>query len=126
MVAYFAGECPSGWELYTDLSGRFALASSGSTFTVHSTGGAATHTLSEAEMPLHNHIVGGTDIGPVSVGTSGADTMSRNVDNYPSLTARTTSYRGSSAAHNNMPPYLVLNACQKTKAYRGNVFIYSE
>lgn len=66
-----------------------------------SVGGAETHTLSVAEMPEHQHVVGfGTNL------VAGGFTL-------PSLgagsTANVTGKQGGNAAHNNMQPYRALN-----------------
>lgn len=70
------------------------------------TGGAATHTLSTAEIPSHSHSI----LGNVGVGSS----------NFPSFAApdqgatRTTEATGGGGAHNNMPPYYALAFIMKT------------
>ena len=103
----------TSWE---KLEGRFLLGSS-STYTNGATGGEATHTLAYDEMPKHTHLMysgnGGGD------GTWEPDGGSYLVD---SVTDNKTTwwaplgmnYAGASAAHNNMPPYLVVNMWKRT------------
>jgi microcystin-dependent protein len=92
-VPGLAGRLPIGVGTGSGLTPR-ALAASG---------GAETHVLSKAEMPVHQHTVtgqmmaGGTGFGALQV-----------FDGMAPLDA-TTSNEGSGSAHNNMPPFLALN-----------------
>ena len=100
--------------LTPDLRGRFILGSGqGVSLTnrnIHETGGTEEETLTEAQMPSHNHrqhIVKGNDLnwsstygGPYSVGTD--DKFAQGY--YGSY----TDSKGSDQPHNNMPPFYVL------------------
>jgi len=82
-------------------AGRMLLGNGGG-YTAGDTGGAATHTLTEAEMPAHTHVVAhvngnNTVNGSGNVGTAGG---------YASN--KTSNSTGGGAAHNNMPPYIVV------------------
>jgi microcystin-dependent protein len=78
-----------------DLGGRFPLAADGGDYQTGDTGGEATHTLTENEMPAHSghHGASNVNIGAQSRYTS---------DTPAGIT------KGGGAAHNNMPPYLTL------------------
>jgi len=78
------------------------------------TGGAATHTLTTAELPAHHHITAahshtigtrpaaGSNTGSVSLGSLAANgTISTSTQ-----AAADTSDTGGGGAHNNMPPYM--------------------
>ena len=97
------------WEQIKD---RFLLAA-GITYTGGATGGEATHKLTVSEMPDHGHsvaVAGGTD----SYG------MTRTaISGFASKTAgwtdsSTVIHTGGGAAHNNMPPYLVVYIWKRT------------
>lgn len=95
----------TSWE---KLEGRFLLGSS-STYKPGSTGGEATHTLTANEMPEHRHSIyypnGGGPYGDAAISYpegSGTDKT------WQAEMCKTES-AGGSAAHNNMPPYLVVN-----------------
>ena len=75
------------WQQIKDM---FVLAA-GDSYSVNSTGGEKTHTLTIDEIPSHDHSF--TPSGTVSSSFSG--------------TTGTTDSRGSGTAHNNMPPYIV-------------------
>ena len=96
------------WE---QLQNVFLYASGGS-YSVGDTGGEETHTLTIDEMPSHNHrqqtpnwIQRGTDGSPKGVGD---DRCGFQSDAYY------TESTGGSGAHNNMPPYLVVNMWKRT------------
>ena len=106
------------WEQIQD---RFLLAS-GSTYSAGSTGGEASHTLTEYEMPLHNHDVA-TDSNPDYVWTvEGANYTgkvnktgiyaSSNEIAYGYRVA--TTYNGGNQPHNNMPPYIAVYVWKRT------------
>lgn len=90
------------WE---QIQGRFLLASSES-YPAGSTGGEATHTLTEGEMPRHVHnghfinlsMAGGFDYMPGGQYVADSDTTPT----------------GGGQPHNNMPPYLVVYMWQRT------------
>lgn len=112
----------TSWE---KLEGRFLLGSD-STYNPGSTGGEATHTLTLNEMPVHNHdglyysyidtensvtLNGGTASYHIPWGSSsypgdyGAGTGEKEL---------ITGNAGGGTAHNNMPPYLVVNMWKRT------------
>lgn len=103
----------TSWE---KLKGRFLLGSD-STYKPSSTGGEATHTLTYNEMPKHTHPM--YSYNPGGEGTFTPDEGTYLVD---SVTGNKTTwwarlgmgYAGAGAAHNNMPPYLVVNMWKRT------------
>ena len=72
------------------------------------TGGSATHTLTEAEMPSHVHHVQITTDGSGPFGSVSA------AGNNNSQGFVATSSKGSGNAHNNLPPYFALCFIMKT------------
>ena len=101
-TTYGAGDGATTFNL-PHLGGRFPLGR-GSARVPGDSGGAATHTLSEDEMPRHFHTIA------ESLEDDNPDPGNRVITN--SLAARgtiNTGHAGANAAHNNMPPYLVVN-----------------
>lgn len=103
----------TSWE---KLEGRFLLGSN-STYKPGSTGGEATHTLTYNEMPKHTHPM--YSYNPGGEGTWTPDEGSYLTDSVTD--SKTTwwarlamGYAGGDAAHNNMPPYLVVNMWKRT------------
>ena len=106
------------WEKIKD---KFLL-SDGDTYSIGSTGGEATHTLTIDEMPSHNHSMikasdgtawaamgwpesaSAAEHGPSNWGTSSA----------PKVQGVGAGYTGGSGAHNNMPPYLAVYMWKRT------------
>ena len=102
-VAYFDPATVFGgvWE---QISGRFLLAAD-DTYKAGSTGGEATHTLTEDEMPRHTHSLQlqyGSNTTEIS-----ALNWTGNVTSWQSYN-EATEWVGGSQAHNNMPPYLAV------------------
>jgi hypothetical protein len=93
------------WE---QLKGRFLLGAS-DTYKNGATGGEATHTLTINEMPSHRHqytAEGHEARIPGWVYNTGSDRFSLSDTGY---VIDTPGYAGGDQAHNNMPPYLVVN-----------------
>lgn len=108
------------WE---QIENKFLLAS-GSTYSSGATGGEATHTLTENEIPSHTH----TQIGHshhfsrrnVYVASGNAAAALGHLsdpsygDYYTDMQTPTINNTGGGQAHNNMPPYLVVNVWKRT------------
>jgi microcystin-dependent protein len=124
-TTYGAGDGSSTFNL-PDLRDRFAVGS-GTTYSAGATGGAATHTLSTAEMPAHTHTATSTDSGHThnfQTGltaenqddvrtTSGSGTTDSTQTGYANITT-TIASTGGGGAHNNLPPYIGLAFIIKT------------
>lgn len=78
--------------------------------TVGKTGGEKTHTLTVDEMPSHTH-KDGTNASVAYVGHAGANTAQVAFD---ANSGRPTTATGGGQAHNNMPPYVVVNRWHRT------------
>jgi microcystin-dependent protein len=144
-IAMYAGaSAPTGWLLcdgttstsgYTalaaivggttpDLRGRVPVgAGTGTDLTARSlgaTGGAETHTLTEAQMPVHTHIqnahahdfagkFGGSSAAGINVDFGGPGNEYGVGGGYVQTATATNQNAGSGAAHNNMQPFRVVN-----------------
>lgn len=98
-ATYFGGT----WTQITDRFLRTATSSGG-------TGGEATHVLTQAESPQHQHTFRGRT-------GSGTSTATKVVELYSAAGSTTTAYTdstGGGGAHNNMPPYLVVYIWRRT------------
>lgn len=82
------------------------------------TGGAKTVTLSSAEMPAHTHTIGAASSNDEAAGSGLYTGVGRTFEDRPivstSGTPDATSSTGGGGAHNNMPPFLVVNFIVKT------------
>lgn len=103
------------WE---KIEGRFLLGSS-SSYAVGATGGEATHKLTINEIPSHNHT---TQLGVGSYVTIDDGASAKygiangsfvNMSWGPN-SGKYTGSTGGSRAHNNMPPYLVVDMWRRT------------
>lgn len=94
------------WERIQD---RFLLGA-GSSYSAGSTGGEATHTLTESEMPSHRHdMYYGTEFWVDISGLGGQGFGHSPVwEKQESNPKNVTSHAGGSQPHNNMPPYLAV------------------
>lgn len=113
LIAIWSGtaiDVPTNWHLCdgtsgtVDLRDKFVICA-GSSYAVGASGGAATHLLTVAEMPAHNHDLrdgsGGDRTGTIKTNNlSGQDEVTTWY-NSTELMKNT----GGGAAHNNMPPY---------------------
>lgn len=104
--------------------------SSGDTYSIGSTGGEATHTLTINEMPTHHHgiqeykanecgyIPAGHDASSIQVRTdvNGIQNQGGAFTDRPSGYYFDSSFienTGGSQPHNNMPPYLTINVWKR-------------
>lgn len=101
---------------WQQITGRFLLAA-GDGYTAGNTGGEAAHALSAGEMPSHSHNL----IEPTNANNSikwgtmaGSDAwaLSKRAASYDYNLS--TNNAGGGAAHNNMPPYLVVYVWKRT------------
>lgn len=122
------GSIPDGWALCNGSNGtpnlrdRFVVGA-GSGYAVNATGGAATVTLTEAQMPQHNHgaanstdrvvrTTGNTDGFPNLGGQFGGATAQLSLSN--TVGGGGGANKGSSQAHENRPPYYALAYIMRT------------
>lgn len=107
------------WE---QIQNRFLLAA-GNTYAVGETGGEAAHTLTVDEMPQHGHPVAISsqyyNVNPIFWDSSKGSTDNNAWGfGYGTKTDEgtyvTAAYTGGGAAHNNMPPYLVVYVWKRT------------
>lgn len=104
------------------ITGRFLLAAtdsggtggnSSSSQKAGYTGGEATHTLTEAEMPKHRHYAGkNSSAEAAGYGLTATAAFQNRV--LVSGEGNWGSYTGSGSAHNNMPPYLSVYMWKRT------------
>lgn len=91
---------------WTQIKDTFLLAA-GSTYSARSTGGEATHKLTVDEMPSHSHTFNASQDN----GTYIRQAHGCSADYTTSIS---TNAVGGNAAHNNMPPYLVVYIWRRT------------
>ncbi len=112
---------------WTAIQDTFLLAA-GSTYAAGTTGGEATHTLTEAEMPSHHHRVNQQelhilegDLNFANYGASGPhggwgirEADANNQGSYRlGIPGHDTNETGGGLPHNNMPPYLAVHMWQR-------------
>ena len=96
---------------WTRISNAFLWAAP-SDGTIGATGGEETHTLTEAEMPSHQHWLQNANSNGSNVDFTPSSITA--ADNKGYLGNVRTSFAGNGAAHNNMPPYIQVAVWRKT------------
>lgn len=106
-----------GFGTWEQIKDRFLL-SAGDTFAVGTTGGEATHTITEDELPAHKHSLlprisnpSGDQIttsGYSIILTSDNLVAPNQTANIATVTAGDSGYTGNNKAQNNMPPYVAV------------------
>lgn len=99
------------------IQGRFLLAAD-NTYKAGSTGGEATHTLTENEIPAHAHYMAASNTGGNGTWTPdvGSHLVSGVTDDQTTFWAQLgMNNAGGSAAHNNMPPYLAVYVWERVE-----------
>lgn len=96
-----------------DLRGRTPIHVGGG-YTLGNRGGATSHTLTEAELPTHNHQISASSNAPGVTQPTNAFFASGGPQVYAPtpdavMNAAGASAVGGSQSHENMPPYLVVN-----------------
>lgn len=89
------------------------LLSSGSTYINGDTGGEATHNLTQAELPSFSHSISRVYPSSQSVSQYLYKGTNTNYQGSGVKTATSSYSHGSGQAHNNMPPYLVVNVWKR-------------
>lgn len=99
-----------GFGTWEQLGGQFLLGAN-DTYTVGSTGGEATHTLTQEEMPIHVHNISSSLMWANQTGqvAGGQNTY------YQRSGEQTTQIAGGDQPHNNMPPYIAVYMWRRTE-----------
>ena len=131
VIAFTSGKgqktCPNGWEPFEPAKDRFIVGAGGKYAVVGTVGGEEEVTLSNTEMPAHNHRIstvgvnfGGGDpsvVAPRS-GVPGHLDLGWYINGSSSEIEEPNGafiyHEGQNQPHNNMPPYIALYFCQKT------------
>jgi hypothetical protein len=108
MIAMFETACPSGWNVYSKLQGRFPVgADSTQNFTVGSSGGSLTH----------NHggqttvaVRGGSHLVSTPDGAPAGEYLEDAINEF---IERASGHTHSIAPDSSLPPYLTMVFCQK-------------
>jgi len=95
-----------GFGTWSALGEGRVLLGAGGGYTAGTTGGEATHTLTEAEMPSHSHTMTVYGSGVAGAGATWGYGGSTNT--------ATINSTGSGTAHNNLQPYLVVYMWERT------------
>ncbi|NLI05386.1 MAG: hypothetical protein GX483_09030 [Actinomycetaceae bacterium] len=98
------------------IEGKFLLGSN-STYALGSTGGSATHTLTQNEMPVHRHVspIADTSLTSYTISTNGRGiTGTVYVQEGQAGFQPYGSNTGGGQPHNNMPPYEAVNIWKRT------------
>lgn len=98
------------WE---QIQGKFLLGMD-SSYPAGSTGGEATHKLTQGEMPKHNHIIYAPNAGGPDEGAALGFPVVGSSNTWWAA-ACMTGQTGDNEAHNNMPPYLSVYIWKRTK-----------
>jgi microcystin-dependent protein len=86
----------------------------GGTYALGATGGAATHTLTSAEMPAHTHTPLSGAGGDRFVDALGGVSANITTGGGGYTLSATTASTGGGGAHNNLPPYIALTPIIRT------------
>ena len=110
----FGGDGRTNFAL-PDLRSRTPLHTGGG-FTLGQRGGEESHTLSRQELPQHTHTVQASTVAadqasPVNNFFANPGTNVYNTASNTAMSPSAVSNTGGSQAHENMSPFLVLNAC---------------
>lgn len=111
VMAFNLPTCPNEWSQFGLANGRTIIGNSAQ-YPFSSTGGAATHTLTIAQMPSHTHKLYQVNL-PVGGSTSYQNGPQGTYWRSESKSWQTTTPAGSSQPHNNMQPYIALTYCVK-------------
>ena len=84
-----------------NIGGRVIVSYGGAFTTLNATGGEKEHTLTEAEMPIHDHDV-------ASYAGALENSLRIHSGTTTGVGGEKTSSKGGGQPHNNMPPYIVL------------------
>lgn len=106
---------------WKQIKNRFLLSAS-STYSAASVGGEATHTLTKNEIPDHRHTIWFPNSGGEQSAAIGYPKTGSNKTYYAE--ASKTAGAGGGAAHNNMPPYLVVYMWERV--HKNQVSGYNE
>lgn len=101
-----------GFGTWSRILGQFLLAADGRTYVTGTTGGEATHTLTESEMPTHTHDIegGATNV----IAWVGANNGNYGLASGKTVRGRSILDAGGGQPHNNMPPYYAVYMWERT------------
>ena len=125
VVAYVSAKgektCPKGWVPFEAAKDRFILGAGANYPVVGTTDGEAEVTLSEAQMPTHDHDFAYVSVRGIEWLNAGTNTNMPYFNISSSQSARNVNVKrhgagvfsaGGGEPHNNMPPFIALYFCQ--------------
>jgi len=109
-------DMPGTWVRHCEGKAHYSEDSSDTDFdVVGETGGASTHTLTIAELPVHSHVGGAKSLKKNAQGSSGDEYYGGASGGTAGTGNEATSQStGDGAAHNNLPPYHVTVCWERT------------